>query len=212
MRLHTFFRSSTSHRVRIALNVKGLRAEPVFHNLPRDEHKAPDYLSVNPQGFVPALEDAGLIVTQSLAIIEYLDEVHPEPRLLPDDPAGRARVRALSLLIACDIHPLQNLRVLRLLESRFGCDETAKKEWCRHWIEESFLALEARLSREPETGRYCHGRTVTMADACLVPQVVSARRFETDLTPYPTIRRINEACLELPAFVAAMPENQPDAP
>jgi maleylacetoacetate isomerase len=160
---------------------------------------------------VPTLEDGGVRITQSLAIIEYLERTRPEPPLLPADPAGQARVRSLALICACEMHPLNNLRVLQYLKNALGLDLEACDAWCRHWMAEGFKALEARLAAEPETGRFCHGKAPTLADVCLVPQVVSAQRWSTDLTPYPTVRRIHEACLELDAFVRAMPANQPDA-
>ena len=211
MRLYTYFRSGTSHRVRIALNLKGLAYEPVYVHLVKGEQQQEPYLAVNPQGLLPLLEDDGARVSQSLAIIEYLDEAHPEPPLLPKDPAGRARVRSLALICACEMHPLNNLRVLQYLSRTLGLDQAARDAWCRHWMEEGFAALERRLAGEAETGRFCHGDQPTMADICLVPQVVSSARWGTDLGPYPTVRRIHEACLALEPFVRAMPANQPDA-
>jgi maleylpyruvate isomerase len=211
MRLHTYFRSGTSHRVRIALNLKGLAHEQVPVHLVKGEQRRAGYLALNPQGLLPLLEDGKARISQSLAIIEYLERIHPEPPLLPADPAGEARVRSLALVCACDMHPLNNLRVLKYLKHPLGLDQAARDAWCRHWMEEGFAALEARLAAEPETDRFCHGDAPTMADVCLVPQVVSAQRWATDLTPYPTVRRIFDACLELDAFVRAMPANQPDA-
>jgi maleylacetoacetate isomerase len=211
MRLYTYFRSGTSHRVRIALNLKGLACEQVPVHLLKGEHRQDRYLSLNPQGLLPLLEDGEARVSQSLAIIDYLERTHPEPPLLPSDPLAEARVRSLSLTIACDMHPLNNLRVLRYLQGPLGLDQAARDTWCRHWMEEGFEALERRLAEEPETGRFCHGDRPTLADVCLVPQVVSSQRWGTNLEPYPTIRRIYDACLELNAFVAAMPANQPDA-
>ncbi len=211
LRLHTYFRSSTSHRVRIALNLKGLAYEPVYVHLLKGEQRQADYLALNPQGLVPLLEDGEVRVSQSLAIIDYLERTRPEPALLPADPAGEARVRSLALTCACDMHPLGNLRVLKYLKEPLSLDQAARDAWCRHWMELGLAALEQRLAHDPETGRFCHGDRPTVADVCLVPQVVSAERWATDLTPYPTVRRIHEACLELDPFVRAMPANQPDA-
>jgi maleylacetoacetate isomerase len=211
MRLYTYFRSGTSHRVRIALNLKGLAYEPVYVHLLKGEQRQERYRALNPQGLLPLLEDGEARISQSLAIIEYLERTHPEPPLLPDDPAGQARVRSLALICACEMHPLNNLRVLKYLKDPVGLNQARRDAWCRHWMEEGFAALEQRLATEPETGRFCHGHRPTMADICLVPQVVSSERWGTDLGPYPTIRRIHAACLELEAFVAAMPANQPDA-
>jgi maleylpyruvate isomerase len=196
--------------VRIALNLKGLPFRSVAHHLRRSEQRAPDYLALNPQGLVPALEsDAGILV-QSLAIIEWLDETHPTPPLLPADAAGRARVRALAQVVACDIHPVDNLRVLRYLRQEMGQDEAAVQRWYNHWIAEGFAALEVLLG-QGGTGTFCHGDTPGLADICLVPQVVNSKNFKLDLAPYPTIMRIFDACLTLPAFADAMPERQPDA-
>ena len=211
MRLHTYFRSSTSHRVRIALNLKGLAYEPVYVHLLKGEQRQADYLTLNPQGLVPLLEDGEVRVSQSLAIIEYLERTRPEPALMPADIAGEARVRSLALTCACDMHPLGNLRVLRYLKDPVGLDLAGRDAWCRHWMALGLAALEQRLAHDRETGRFCHGDRPTVADVCLVPQVVSATRWATDLAPYPTVRRIHEACLELEPFVRAMPANQPDA-
>ena len=210
MRLYTYFRSGTSHRVRIALNLKGLAYEQVPVHLVKGEQRQEGYLALNPQGLVPLLEDGAVRVSQSLAIIEYLERTHPEPPLLPADPAGQARVRALALICACDMHPLNNLRVLKYLKDPLGLDQAARDRWCRRWMEEGFTALERRLATEPETGRFCHGDRPTLADVCLVPQVVSAARWATDLGPYPTISRIFETCMTLDAFAAAHPQHQPD--
>ena len=215
MKLYGYFRSSTSFRARIALNLKGLDYDQVALHLRKGEQRGADYLALNPQGLVPALALEGAagqaLITQSLAIAEYLDEVHPEPPLLPADPLGRARVRSIAYAIACDIHPLNNLRVLTYLTGTLGQPPEAQGDWFRHWVAVEFAALERRLAAEPETGRYCHGDAVTLADVCLAPQVVNGRRFDCDMAPYPTIRRIFESCMELPAFVAAAPQNQPDA-
>lgn len=212
MKLYAYYRSSAAYRVRIALNLKQLSYEISSVHLLRKggEQKTAAYAALNPQQLVPTLEDQGLLLTQSLAIIEYLDEAYPSVPLLPADPAGRARVRALSQLIACDIHPLNNLRVLQYLQSRLNTDEADKNAWYAHWIQQGLNALEQHLDM-PSAGRFCHGDTPTMADCCLIPQLYNARRFQIDLSPYPNILRIEQACAELPAFQAAAPENQPDA-
>jgi maleylpyruvate isomerase len=210
MRLYTYFRSSAAYRVRIALGLKGLACEPSFVNLLKGEQSAASYRAVNPQGLVPAIEENGTVFTQSLAIIEYLDERHPEPPLMPKEAAGRARVRALALAIACDIHPLNNTRVLQYLEHTLKLDRDARLAWYRHWIAMGFEALERELD-DPRTGTFCHGDAPTLADVALVPQVANARRFHCDLASYPRIVRIDAACRELPAFARAAPENQPDA-
>ena len=211
MKLHNYFRSSTSFRVRIALNMKGLTYDYLTYRLLKGEQRAPGYLALNPQGGVPSLElDGGRVLTQSMAILEYLEEAYPEPPLLPRDPLARARVRALALAVACDIHPLNNLRVLQRLRG-LGQDDAGVADWFRHWVAVEFAALETRLAGEPETGRFCHGDSPTLADLCLVPQVVNNARFECDMAPYPTIRRIHETCMELEAFQKARPMEQPDA-
>jgi maleylpyruvate isomerase len=211
LRLYTYFRSGTSHRVRIALNLKGLACEQVHVHLLKGEQRQEPYRDLNPQGLLPLLEDGEVRISQSLAIIEYLERIQPEPPLLPAEPVGQARVRSLALICACEMHPLNNLRVLKYLKDPLGLDQSARDAWCRHWMTEGFRALERRLATEPETGRFCHGDRPTMADVCLVPQVVSAQRWNTDLKPYPVVCRIHDACLELDAFIAAMPANQPDA-
>lgn len=210
MKLYGYFRSSAAFRVRIALNLKKLDYETVSIHLRRNDQSQPDYLGVNPQGLVPALEDSGEILTQSLAIIEYLDEIHPEPALLPKDPAGRARVRALADMVACDIHPINNLRVLRYLVHRFGQDEAAVAAWYNHWIAAGFAAIEQLLAQDPRTGDFCHGEAPGLADVTLVPQVVNAERYQLDLNPYPTLARIYGNCMGLDAFTAAHPRRQPD--
>jgi maleylacetoacetate isomerase len=210
LKLYDYFRSSAAFRVRIALNLKGIPYEQVSIHLRRKEQSAPDYLALNPTGLVPALEDDGQILIQSLAIIEYLDETHPEPPLLPRDPAGRARVRALAAVIACDIHPINNLRVLRYLQRPLGHDHAAIERWYNHWIEEGFRGLERLLADDPRTGRFCHGDRPGLADIALVPQAVNAERYQLDLHPYPTITRIFETCMTLDAFAAAHPRQQPD--
>lgn len=213
MKLYTYFRSSAAYRVRIALNLKGLPYEAVPVHLLRSggEQLQPAYRAVNPAALIPSLEDEGATLTQSVAIIEYLDETHPPVPLLPSDPLGRARVRALALTVACDIHPLGNLRVLKYLVHQLKVGDEAKAEWSKHWISEGFTALEAMLAGSPSTGRFCHGDTPTLADCCLVPQVFNALRFEVDMTRFPTIARIHAACSELEAFIAAHPSKQPDA-
>ncbi|GKW50904.1 maleylacetoacetate isomerase [Halomonas sp. NCCP-2165] len=210
--LYGYFRSSAAYRVRIALNLKGLAYDQAPVNLVKGEQRGEDFLARNPQGLVPALvTDDGARLTQSLAICEYLDERYPEPALLPADAAGRARVRALAQAVACEIHPLNNLRVLKYLTGELGVDEATKMTWYRHWISEGFAALEAQLSREAGSGDFCHGDTPGLADLCLVPQVFNAERFECDLTAYPRIRRIVANCRALDAFARAAPEAQPDA-
>ncbi|MGC1816148.1 MAG: maleylacetoacetate isomerase [Casimicrobiaceae bacterium] len=213
MKLYDYFRSSAAYRVRIALNLKGVMPdERTFVHLRMGNQRAQDYLALNPQGLVPALAlDDGQVLTQSLAIVEYLDETHPEPPLLPADPAARARVRAIALQIACEIHPLNNLRVLNYLTGTMGVSKEQKNGWYRYWIDVGFEALEKQLARESGTGRHCHGDTPTLADVCLVPQLANARRFAIDLSPYPTLTRIEAACNALPAFSAAAPSRQPDA-
>ncbi len=209
--LYTYFRSSAAYRVRIALNLKGLEYEPRFVHLSKGEQHLPHYRKLNPQALVPTLVEEASILTQSLAILEYLEEAYPEPPLLPKSLKERAYVRALALSIACDIHPLNNLRVSRYLKETLGQNEEACLAWIRHWIEEGFRAFEERLTREGSSGRFCLGDTPTLADVCLVPQVFNARRFGCDLAIFPRIRAIDKHCLELPAFQKAAPENQPDA-
>ncbi len=209
MKLYTYFRSSAAYRVRIALNLKGLTPEQRAIHLTKDggEQHQPGFRALNPQGFVPALEVDGTVLGQSLAIIEYLDETHPEPPLLPGTALERARIRAFALAIACDIHPLNNLRVLRHLKRALGQEDT--DGWSRHWIEEGFAALEAQA--KATAGAFCFGDRPTLADVCLVPQMTNARRVHTDLTPYPTLLRIDTHCRTLEPFAAAAPERQPDA-
>lgn len=212
MKLYDYFRSSAAYRVRIALNLKGLAPERAFVHLRKNAQREEGYLAMNPQGLLPALvTDGGSVLTQSLAIIEYLDETHPAPPLLPGDAAARARVRGVALEIACDIHPLDNLRVLRYLKNTLGVAEEQKDAWYKYWIDVGLEALEIRLARDPATGRYCHGDLPSIADICLVPQLANARRVAMDLSPYPTLLRIEAACLALPAFAAADPSRQPDA-
>jgi len=211
MKLYTFFRSSASFRVRIAMNTKRLAYEAVPVSLPRGEHLEAKYKSVNAQGLVPALEDAGRVLTQSLAIIEYLDEVHPGPKLLPSDPVDRHYVRALSQIVACEIHPLNNLRALKHIRKAYQLDEEGVNAWYRHWIAEGFAMMESFLNEHRKHGRYCLRDQVTMADCCLVPQVFNAQRYNCELKLYPTVMRIHEACMQLDAFVQAQPSRQPDA-
>jgi maleylpyruvate isomerase len=207
MILYNYPMSSASYRVRIALALKGIEATIVTKQLRRGEQRAKDFLEINPQGFVPVLSlDDGQALPQSLAIIEYLDEVYPQPPLLPAAPIERARVRALSLLIACDIHPLNNLRVLQYLEGSLGETQSARDTWYRHWIEAGFEALEEALGRDPARGRFCYGDAPSLADVCLVPQVFNARRYSVDLVPFPRIVAIDAACREIAAFASAAPE------
>ncbi|HUN48038.1 MAG TPA: maleylacetoacetate isomerase [Stellaceae bacterium] len=212
MKLYGYFRSSAAFRVRIALNLKGLPYGQHSIHLRRNEQSAPDYLKLNPQALVPTLVDGGKIVTQSLAIIDYLEETHPAPALLPQGPLERARVRSIAQMIACDIHPIDNLRVLRYLGNPLGHDEKTVEAWFNHWIKLGFDAIEQRLVGEKETGRFCHGDAPGLADCCLVPQVFNAQRHKSfDFRPYPTIMRIFDACLAVPAFDRAVPAKQPDA-
>ncbi len=209
MKLHGYFRSGAAYRVRIALNLKGLSAEHAFRHLRKGEQRAPDFLSLNPQGLVPALElDDGGVLTQSLAIIEWLDETHPEPPLLPRDPLQRARVRAFALAIACDVHPVQNLKVLNRLRAA-GLPEEAVTGWAAAVNAEGLEACEALLREEP--GPFCFGAAPTLADLCLVPQLGNARRFGADVSRFTRLLAAEAACLALPAFDAARPERQPDA-
>jgi len=211
VKLYTYFRSSAAFRVRIALNLKGLKYEPIFIHLAKGEHRKPDYSGVYPQGLLPTLvDDDGEALSQSLAIMEYLDQTHPQPALLPNDPAGRARVRSLSLLVACEIHPLNNLRVLQYLKRQLGQNEEQINTWYRHWVADGLLKLEADLSKGG-TGKFSHGDTPTMADCCLVPQIFNAKRYNSDLAPYPTVTRVFDECMKLEAFERAQPSKQPDA-
>ncbi|MCF8531405.1 MAG: maleylacetoacetate isomerase [Reyranella sp.] len=212
MKLIGYFRSSAAYRVRIALNLKGIEVEHASRHLRKGEHAAPDYVAINPQKLVPAMVlDSGEILTQSLAILEYLEETHPQPPLLPRDPVGRARVRALALIPTADIHPIQNLRVMTYLRQKFGQTEESAFAWSRHWIETGFDSYEASVADDPKTGTFSHGDTPTMADLCLAPQVFNAARFKVDMKKYPTIQRIYDTCMKHPAFDAAQPARQPDA-
>jgi maleylacetoacetate isomerase len=213
MKLYTFFRSSASYRVRIALNLKGLSYEQVPVHLRRGggEQLQSAYRSINPQALVPTLDDRGRILTQSLAIIEYLEETHPLPPLLPKDPVERALVRSMALLVACEIHPIQNLRVLNYLKKEYQTNDEQVNQWAQHWIDLGLGALEQMISREPNPGKFCFGSTPTMADICLIPQLGNARRYGCNLSQYPKILTVEDACLALPAFFNATPEKQPDA-
>jgi maleylacetoacetate isomerase len=210
MKLYGYFRSSAAFRLRIALNLKKLDYDQAFIHLRRGDQSAPEFLGVNPQGLVPALEVDGQTLIQSLPIIEYLDETHPAPPLLPPDSAGRARVRALAAIVACDIHPFNNLRVLRYLHRPLGLDQTAIGAWYNHWIAAGFDAFERLLAGDSRTGKFCHGDRPGLADIALVPQVVNAERYRLDMTPYPTIMRIFQTCMQLDAFAKAHPGQQPD--
>lgn len=213
MKLYTYFRSSAAYRVRIALNLKGLSYEAIPVHLLRSggEQLQDDYRKINPSAAVPALQDERGTLTQSMAILEYLEEIHADVPLLPPDPLGRARVRELAQIVACDIHPLNNLRVLRYLKHTVGVSEETKDEWYRHWVREGLATLEAHLERDCGTGHFCHGETPTLADCFLVPQVFNAERFGVDVAAYPNIARINANCVVLPAFEHAHPSRQPDA-
>lgn len=212
MKLIGYFRSSAAYRVRIALNLKGIAVEHASRHLRKGEQRSPDYAAINPQKLVPALVlDTGEVLTQSLAILEYLEETHPQPPLLPRDAVGRARVRALALIPTADIHPIQNLRVMGYLREKFGQTEESAFGWSRHWIETGFDAYEATIATDPKTGAFSHGDSPTMADLCLIPQVFNAARFKVDMKRYPTIQRIYDTCMRLPAFDAAQPAKQPDA-
>ena len=212
MKLYTFFRGSSPFRLRIALNLKGLPYEQAFVHLAKGEHRKSEFGRINPQQLLPALElDDGEVLNQSLAIIEYLDELHPEPRLVPKEPKARARVRSLSQLVACEIHPLNNARTLGYLRKQLALSEDQVNAWISHWIADGLTKLEAQMTRSAGTGRFSHGDAPTMADCCLVPQIFSARRFNCDVSAYPTTMRIFEACMKLDAFDRAQPSKQPDA-
>ncbi len=210
--LHNYFRSSTSFRVRIALEMKAIAYNNVSYALLNDEHRSAFYLDLNPDGLVPTLETPDGPIGQSLAILEYLDEVHPNPALLPDNALARARVRSLAHSIALDIHPINNLRVLKYLRAEFGAEDAAVTRWFQHWVAGSFEAIEKRLSSEAATGLCCHGDKPGLADICLVAQAVNNQRFSVPMDAYPTINRIVSYCLAMDAFEKALPANQPDAP
>jgi maleylacetoacetate isomerase/maleylpyruvate isomerase len=196
--------------VRIALNLKGLPYDAVIIHLAKGEHRRPEYASAYPQALLPTLVDDGAALSQSLAIIEYLDEKHPRPPLLPKDAVGRARVRSLSLLVACEIHPLNNLRTLQYLKRELGQSEAQINTWYRHWVADGLVKLEADLSKA-QARNFCYGDSPTVADCCLVPQIFNAKRYDSDLAPYPTVMRIFDACMKLEAFDRAQPSKQPDA-
>ncbi|URI07071.1 maleylacetoacetate isomerase [Aquincola tertiaricarbonis] len=211
MKLHNFFRSGTSHRLRIALQLKGLAYDYVPVDLRTEQHQGAAFKALNPQGLVPALEVDGQVLIQSPAIIEWLEETHPTPPLLPADPAARARVRALAALVGCDIHPLNNRRVLEALRHDFAADEAAVQRWCASWIEAGFDAYEALLAADPARGNFSFGDAPTLADVYLVPQVESARRFKVDVARWPRLHAVDQACGRLEAFRRAAPAVQPDA-
>jgi maleylpyruvate isomerase len=213
MKLYTFFRSSASYRVRIALNLKGIGYEQAPIHLRRGggEQLTAAYRAINPQALVPALEDNGKILTQSLAIIEYLDEKYPNPPLLPKDSADKAIVRSMALGIACEVHPIQNLRVLNYVKATYKQTDEQVNQWAQHWIDLGFAALQEMITAQPKRGKFCFGDTATLADVCLIPQLGNARRYGCDLAKYPTILEIEKNCNALPAFADAAPEKQPDA-
>jgi maleylpyruvate isomerase len=213
MKLYTFFRSSASFRVRIALNLKGLSYDQVPIHLRRGggEQLMAEYKSINPQALVPALEDNGKILTQSLAIIEYLEEKYPEPPLLPADPADKAFVRSMALVIACEVHPIQNLRVLNHVKATYSQTDAQVNQWAQQWIDLGLSALEQMILGQPQRGIFCFGDAPTLADICLIPQLGNARRYGCDLSKYPTILEIEKTCMAVPAFANAAPEKQPDA-
>jgi maleylacetoacetate isomerase len=211
MRFHGFFRSSAAYRCRIAFNLKGIAPDLAPVHLRKAVQRSPEYLRLNPQGLVPALEADGHVLTQSLAIIEWLDETHPDPPLIPRDPFDRAHVRALALSVACEIHPLQNLRVLNYLKSELAHDQASIDRWCRHWIEGGLAAYEATVAASGRSGAFSFGDSPTLADICLVPQMFSAARFGADIATLPNLQRIWRTCEAHPAFAAAHPSRQPDA-
>lgn len=211
MKLYNFFRSGTSHRLRIALNLKGLSYDYVAVDLRNEEHLGAAFKAINPQGLVPALVVDDLVLVQSPAIIEWLEERYPTPALLPADPEKRARVRALAAIVGCDIHPINNRRILEYLRKTLGCDEAAINAWCATWITSGFEALEKMLADDKQRGGFCFGHAPTLADVYMVPQLESARRFKVDLTPFPNIIAVDKACAELAAFAKAAPGLQPDA-
>lgn len=211
MKLYNFFRSGTSHRLRIALNLKGLKYEYLPVDLRTEQHLKPEFKALNPQGLVPALVDGGKVLIQSPAIIEWLEERHPEPALLPATPEARARVRALAAIVGCDIHPINNRRILEYLRNQLHCDEAAINAWCATWISAGFDAMEALLAADTTRGDYCFGQTPSIADVYLIPQVESARRFKVDMAQWPLISAIDAACHKLDAFRLAVPAAQPDA-
>lgn len=214
LQLYSYWRSSAAYRVRIGLNLKGLPYDIVPVHLVQDggQQHSDAYRAINPQELVPTLGHGQRRLSQSLAILEYLDEVWPDRPLLPATARARQRVRALALLVACEVHPLNNLRVLQYFEHEWNVPQPERDAWVKHWITDGFAAAEALLAGHPSTGDFCEGETPTLADCCLVPQIYNARRFGVDMATYPTLARIEASCLALPAFDAARPENQPDAP
>ena len=213
IKLYDYFRSGAAYRTRIALNLKNLDYEQIPVNLVRDggEQFKPDYAALNQQMLVPTLIDGDITITQSMAIFEHLNETYPQPPLLPSDAAGRARVRSLAFLIACDVHPLNNLSVRLYLVDKMGVTEENRKVWIEHWIHRAFTAYEKHLVGSPQTGAYSHGDQPTLADACLIPQIANARLNKCDLSDFPGILKIEEICQAHPAFEKALPDNQPDA-
>lgn len=211
MKLYGYFRSGTSHRTRIALNLKELDYESISVNLSKDEQLEPEYKAINPQGLVPALQTDELQLFQSPAILEWLEETYPQIPLLPEDSAGRMRVRALSAMIGCDIHPINNRRILQYLRNELSVEEEEVKKWCQRWINDGFTALEKLLAEDKTRGHFCYGDSPTFAECYLIPQVYSARRFGVDMSAYPIITAIDEHCHTLPAFIDAEPSNQDDA-
>lgn len=207
MRLYDYWRSTAAYRVRIALHFKGLEFEQIPIDLRAGGQLTEDYLAINPQGLVPYFEDGDLAISQSLAIIDYLEDVCPEPALLPADAKMRARVRAIAQIIACDIHPLNNLRILQYLERDLGCDQLKRMIWYHRWLADGFKAIEATIKES--AGEFCFGDEPTLADICLVPQVYNAKRYEVDLGPFPTIRTINDRCQDIESFAKAAPQHQP---
>jgi maleylpyruvate isomerase len=210
MKLYNYFRSSASFRVRIAMNLKGLPFEYISVHLAKGDHKKPEYAAIAPDGLVPLLDTGSDSLSQSMAIIEYLDETHPTKPLLPSDPLARAKVRALAQSIACEIHPLNNLRVLKYLVTALKTDEVAKADWYRHWVREGLLSFERQLAQLPN-GLYCYGDMPTMADCCLVPQIFNGKRFNTDFSGLTRTMAVFDNCMKLDAFINASPENCPDA-
>ncbi|WBU53107.1 maleylacetoacetate isomerase [Paracoccus sp. SCSIO 75233] len=211
LKFYGYFRSSAAYRCRIAFNLKSVQPEVLPVNLRAGEQQADAFTAINPQGLVPALDTGTEVLSQSLAIIEWLEEVHPQPPLLPADPVARAQVRAFAQIIACDIHPLQNLRVLNHLKARFGLDQTGAQDWCRHWIAEGLSACETVAAAQTHAGAFTFGTSPGLADICLIPQLFSADRFGVEITAFPRLQDIRAACDALPAFAAAHPSQQPDA-
>ena len=208
-KLHSYWRSSTAYRVRIALNLKQLEWQSIPVNLVKAEQSEEIHKQLSPQGLVPVLSTEQHVLTQSLAIIEYLEETRPSPALLPEEPAARAFVRSMAYQIAMEMHPLNNLRVLNYLTDELSCQQEQRVAWIQHWVKEGFAALENTLQQH-SNGQYCFGEAVSLADVCLIPQVYNARRFNCDLTDYPLIQSINDQCLAIDAFIRASPEQQPD--